>query len=59
MDRATRKNERLVKQRRRAGKSSREMSVGEALDAGAHEVDATNLTEARAMNSARKAAARR
>ena len=59
MDRATRKSERLAKQRRRAGKSSREMSVGEALDADAHEVDATNLAEARAMNSARKAAARR
>ena len=35
------------------------MSVGEALDADTHEVDTTNLTEARVMNSARKAAARR
>ena len=35
------------------------MSVGEVLDADTHEVDATNLAEARAMDSARKAAARR
>ena len=35
------------------------MSVGEALDADTHEVDVTNLAEARAMNSARKAAALR
>ena len=35
------------------------MSVGDALDVFTHEVDATNLAEARAMDSARKAAARR
>ena len=59
MDRSQRRSDRLAKQRRRAGKSSREMSVGEALDADTHEVEATNLAEARAMNSARKAAALR
>ena len=35
------------------------MSVGDALDVFTHEVDVTNLAEARAMNSARKAAALR
>ena len=35
------------------------MSVGDALDVFTHEVDATNLAEARAMDSARKAAALR
>ena len=59
MDRATRKSERLTNKRRRAGGRSHEMSVGEALDADTHEVDSTNLAEARAMDSARKAAARR
>ena len=59
MDRATRKSERLAKQRRRAGGRSHEMSVGEALDADTHEVDSTNLAEARAMDSSRKAADRR
>ena len=59
MDRAQRRSDRLAEKRRRAGKSSREMSVGRALDADAHEVDSTNLAEARAMNSARKAAALR
>ena len=46
MDRAQRKSERLAEKRRRAGRRSHEMSVGEALDADTHEVDATNLTEA-------------
>ena len=59
MDRAQRKSERLAEKRRRAGRRSHEMSVGEALDADTHEVDSTNLAEARAMDSARKAAARR
>lgn len=59
MDRANRKSERLAEKRRRAGRRSHEMSVGEALDADTHEVDSTNLAEARAMDSARKAAARR
>ena len=59
MDRAQRKSERLAEKRRRAGRRSHEISVGEALDADTHEVDATNLAEARAMDSARKAAARR
>ena len=35
------------------------MSVGEALDVATHGVDVTNLAEARAMDSARKAAALR
>ena len=56
MDRATRKSERLANKRRRAGRRSHEMSVGEALDADTHEVDSTNLAEARTMDSARKAA---
>ena len=47
MDRAQRKSERLTEKRRRAGRRSHEMSVGEALDADAHEVDETNLSEAR------------
>ena len=59
MDRAQRKSERLIEKRRRAGRRSHEISVGESLDADTHEVDATNLAEARAMDSARKAAARR
>ena len=49
MDRAQRKSERLAEKRRRAGRRSHDISVGEALDADTHEVDATNLTEARAM----------
>ena len=59
MDRAQRRSDRLAKKRRRAGKSSREMSVGEALDADTHEIDVTNLAEARVIHSARKAAALR
>ena len=59
MDRAPKRIKRLAEKHRRAGGRSHEMSVGEALDADTHEVDATNLAEARAMDSARKAAARR
>ena len=59
MDRAPKRNKRLAEKRRRAGGRSHEMSVGEALDTDAHEVDSTNLAEARAMNSARKAVALR
>ena len=59
MDRAQRKSERLAEKRRRAGRRSHDMSVGEALDADTHEVNATNLAEARAMDIARKAAVRR
>ena len=59
MDRSQRKSERLTNKRRRAGRRSHEMSVGEALDTDTHEVDATNLAEASAMDSAREAAARR
>ena len=58
MDRAPRRSRRLAKQRRRAGKpKDKRMSVGEALGAPAYQVDATNLAEARAMHSARAAAA--
>ena len=59
MDRAPKRSERLVNKHRRAGGRSHEMSVGEALDSDTHEVDSTNLAEARAMNNAHKAAARR
>ena len=60
MDRAQRKSERLAeKKHRRVGRRSHEMSVGEALDADTHEVDSTNLAEARAMDNARKATTRR
>ena len=59
MDRTQRKSERLASKRRCVGRRSHEMSVGEALDVDTHEVDATNLAEARAMDSARKAATRR
>ena len=47
MDRAQRKSERLAEKRRRVGRRSHEMSVGEALDADTHEVDTTNLAGAR------------
>ena len=49
MDRAPKRSKRLAEKRRRAGGRSHEMSVGEALDADTHEVDSTNLAEARAM----------
>ena len=57
MDRAPRRSRRLAKQRRRARKpKDKRMSVGEALGAPTHQVDATNLAEARAMHGAREAA---
>ena len=59
MDRSPKRSRRLAEKHRRVGGRSHEMSVGEALDADTHEVDSTNLAEARAMDSARKAAARR
>ena len=59
MDRTKRTNRRLVEKLRSVVRQPNEMSVGEALDADAHEVDSTNLVEARAMNSDHKAATRR
>ena len=59
MDRSTRKSRRLANKRRRVGERAGRMSVGEALDVATHGVDVTNLAEARAMDSARKAAALR
>jgi hypothetical protein len=59
MDRAPKRSRRLAEKRRRASKRAGRMSVGDALDVFTHEVDVTNLAEARAMNSARKAAALR
>lgn len=55
----TRKSRRLADKHRRVGKGSKRMSVGEALDADTHGVDVTNLVEAHAMQSARKAVALR
>ena len=57
MYRATRRSRRLADQRRRAGQPTARMSVGEALDVSTYQVDVTNLPEARAMDSARTAAA--
>ena len=57
MHRATRRSRRLADQRRRAGQPTARMSVGEALDVSTYQVDVTNLAEARAMDSARAAAA--
>ena len=59
MDRAPKRSRRLAEKRRRASKQAGRMSVGDALDVFAHEVDSTNLAESRAMDSDRKAAALR
>ena len=54
MDRAPRRSRRLAKQSRRARRSQERMSVGDAYGVHAHdEVDATNLSEARAMRITR------
>ena len=55
-ERTVRRSRRLATKRRRARRAPR-MSVGEAIGAPLHEDDVTNLAEARAMNSAREAAA--
>ena len=55
MDRAPKRSRRLAEKRRRAGERAGRMSVGDALDVFTHEADVTNLAEARAMDSARKA----
>ena len=59
MDRTQRKSERLANKHRRVGGSSREMGVGEALDADTYEVDTTNLIEPPVMNNTLRVTARK
>ena len=57
MEHTIRRSRRLAQKRRRVRQPPR-MSIGEAYGTPAGEGDGVNLAEARAMNSARKAAAR-